>query len=83
MTIVILYYSAHICVAVFLPAYIYPISTLTSLCLKYNDKLKLLINSARNKYKLLFTSSTYGRFRNKGLLPRHFVLMLTVAVGLG
>ena len=80
MTIVILYYSAHICVAVFLPAYIYPISTLTSLCLKYNDKLKLLINSARNKYN---TSSTYGRFRNKGLLPRHFVLMLTVAVGLG
>ena len=80
MTIVIFYYSAHICVAVFLPAYIYPISTLMSLCLKYNDTFELLLNSTSSKHN---TSGAYGRFRNKDLLPRRFVLMLIAAVGLG
>ena len=69
MTIVILYHSAHICVAIFLPAYIYPISTLMSLSLKYNDKLELLIDSTSSKHN---TSSAYGRFRNEDLFTSPF-----------
>ena len=78
MAIAIFYDSAHICVAVFLPAYIYPISTLMSMCLKYNDTFELLLNSTSSKHY-----GAYGRFRHKDLLPRRFVLMLIAAVGLG
>ena len=78
MTIIIFYYSADICVAVFLPAYIYPISTLMSMCLKYKDKFKLLINST---VAILLEPMEDSEI--KICLPRHFAPMLIVAVGLG